>query len=83
MKIFTLFSLFIALSATASGVMQITGKLISIQDHQIGIETKNSVYTINKDSIEPTLLKTLTHPNTMVSVNIPFDGVLKVPSKPR
>lgn len=66
--------------ALGSGVVTVSGKLVSITKTQFIVEMNDSTYYMNRKAVHPIEAEKLTKLGVMVSVAVPFEGIESVKS---
>jgi hypothetical protein len=72
-----------ALSASASGVIMLSGKLRSFTQTHYLVETKRSIYFIRKSGLNPKVAAKLNRNDMPVNIAVPFDAISVIKSKPK
>jgi hypothetical protein len=62
----------------ASGIVTIKGKLISMNSKEYEVESKNSVYTIDRAALTPDQVAAITRTEIPVRFQVPFEAVIRV-----
>ena len=62
----------------ASGILTVSGKLVSITEQEFAIETKTSVYSINRKAVSPDESKLITRTEVPVSLHVGPEAILRV-----
>ncbi len=70
-----------SLNAQAGGVMAVSGKLISITDKEYAVETKSSIYYINRKAVPLEESKKITKTEVPVVLHVSFADINRIKKK--